>query len=386
MTTDPPTVRAFTIEVAEPVLADLRDRLARTRFTDPTPGPAWAAGTDPGYLRALVGHWAQGFDWRSAERELNSHPQYLVELDGARQHFVHVPGARSAGAPAPLPLVLTHGWPSAFTEMLPLVGLLTDPGAHGADPADAFDLVIPSLPGYTYSEPIAGRPAIEPITADRWARLMSAVLGYRRFGAYGGDIGAGVTSWLGARHADRVVGIFSHHPSYPPGSRRSGLTAAEQAFVDQLAARSADDSGYALIQETRPDTLAAALIDSPAGLAAWIVEKFQRWGDCGGNIGSRFDMDQLLTLITLYWVTGCIGSSFRPYRDDSQAPELPMVGVPAGFLLGVEDAGMPRQFAERVYTDIRVWREPVRGGHFMAMEEPELLADALRTFFRPLRG
>ncbi|HCT76508.1 MAG TPA: epoxide hydrolase [Micromonosporaceae bacterium] len=372
----------FAIRVPDSVLDDLRERLARSRFADPTPGPPWAAGTDPGYLRELVRYWANGFDWRAVERSLNAYPQYVADIDGGQVHFVHVP---AVGPAKGFPLVLTHGWPSTFTEMLPLVGLLTDPGSHGADPADAFDVVIPSLPGYTFSDVRADAPATEPVTAELWAKLMTDVLGYQRFGAFGGDIGSGVSTWLGVLHPERVAGIFSHHPKYPPSERRTNLSPAEEAFVQGLSERGDEDGAYAHIQETRPDTLAAALIDSPVGLAAWIVEKFQRWGDCHGDVTSRFTMDDLLTMVTLYWATDCVGTSFRPYRDDSLTPALPLVQVPTGFILSVEDAGIPREFAERVYTDIRMWQEPSRGGHFIAIEEPELIADGLRTFFRPLR-
>ncbi|MCI0686837.1 MAG: epoxide hydrolase [Sporichthyaceae bacterium] len=386
MTTEPaPAVIPFRIQVPDAVLADLRERLARTRFSSASPGPAWAAGTDPDYLRALVEHWAHRFDWRAVEARLNHYPQFLAEAGGSRLHFAYARGVRPPGGADPLPLVLTHGWPSAFTEMLPLVDRLTDPAAHGADPADAFDIVIPSLPGFTYSDPLRDTPTTEDVIADLWARLMSQLLGYERFGAYGGDIGSGVTSWLAARHPDRVIGLYTHHATFPPHDRRADLSDAERAFVEQLAAKEADDSAYAHLQETRPDTLAAALIDSPVGLAAWIVEKFQRWGDCGGDISSRFDFDELLTLITLYWVTGCVGTSFLPYRDGATGPERPVANVPAGFMLSVEDAGLPREYVERAYLDIRSWQEPGRGGHFFAMEEPELLAEGLRDFFRPLR-
>jgi pimeloyl-ACP methyl ester carboxylesterase len=299
---------------------------------------------------------------------LNEHPQYVAGIAGTTIHFVHVRSA-TPGAPA---LILTHGWPSTFTEMLPLVSRLGD-----------FDLVIPSLPGYAFSAPLPGGPTTEPAIADVWAELMDR-LGYDRFGAYGGDIGSGVSTWLGARHPDRVTGVFSQHIKFPPASRRTGLTAEEEAFVAILDAKAEDDWGYGIIQQTRPDTLAAALSDSPAGLAAWIVEKYQRWSDCGGELSRRFTFDDLLTTVTLYWVTNCIGSSFRPYRDDHLAPQLPLVTVPAGITVSVEDTGLPRSFAERTYADLRHWREPAVGGHFFAQEEPDLLAADLRAFFTSL--
>ncbi|NUT36519.1 MAG: epoxide hydrolase [Hamadaea sp.] len=373
-------MQPFAIDVPESVLADLRERLHRTRLPKAAPGEPWAAGTDPGYLGELVAYWRDEFDWRAAERRLNAYPQIMLEVNGTDVHAVHVRGERDDA----LPIVLTHGWPSTFAELLPLVPLLTEPSHHGGDPADAFHVVVPDLPGFGFSAPLPQGPTTEPAIADLWAALMTS-LGYGRFGAHGGDIGSGVTSWLGARHADRVVGIHSQHIKFPPESRRTDLSPAEAAFVAMLDAKAEDDWGYGVMQSTRPDTLAAALGDSPAGLAAWIVEKYQRWSDCGGDVERRFSKDDLLTMVTLYWVTDTIATSFRPYHDDELAPELPVVTVPAGFTVSVEDAGLPRSFAERTYADLRHWRTPGAGGHFMAMEEPELLAAELRAFFRPLR-
>ena len=376
----------FTINVPDAVLRDLADRLARTRFPERTAAP-WQAGTDPDYLRELVTYWHDGFDWRARERELNALPQFTAGIDGQRVHFVHVRAPGSGPARPALPLVLTHGWPSSFLEMLPLAALLTDPGGHGGDPDDAFDVIIPSLPGFAFSGLPPAGPVTPPVIADLWARLMNDVLGYSRFGAYGGDIGSHVTGFLGARHRDRVAGIYTHHPNLHPvldGARP--LSAAEQSYLAARPAEHGSDSGYAVIQTTRPDTLAAALADSPSGLAAWLVEKYRAWSDCGGDLESGFSKDTLLTMITLYWVTGTIGSSFRSYYDDDQAAPPPRVDVPAGITLTPEDRDYPREYAERSYPDIRQWTGPTRGGHFLAPEEPGLLAADLRAFFRPLRG
>lgn len=356
-------MNTFIHRVPDQVLDDLQARLARSRFTTATPGEPWSAGADPDYLRTLIHHWRTGFDWRQIEATLNSLPHHLVDIDGGNVHFVHVKAASGNG----FPLVLTHGWPSAYTEMLPLIPLLSD----------EFDLVIPSLPGFVHSDARHDRPATEAATADLWAKLMTDVLGYQRFGAFGGDIGSGVSTWLGALHPDRVAGVFTHHPKYPASELRVDLSPAEVAFVEILGGKGEDDGAYAHLQETRPDTLAAALVDSPVGLAAWIVEKFHRWGSF-----HRYTMDDLLTIVTLYWVTDCVNTSFRPYRDDSLTPPLPPVEVPAGFLLSVEDIGIPREFAARVYSDIRFWQEPSVGGHFIAMEEPLLIAKGIRDFFR----
>ncbi|GLY73426.1 epoxide hydrolase family protein [Actinoallomurus iriomotensis] len=399
------SVTHFRVDVSEDVLADLRDRIRRTRFTPASSPEPWAAGTDPAYLRSLLTYWADGFDWRTAEDELNRLPHHLADIGGQRIHFVHV---RAAGGRPALPLILTHGWPSSFVEMLPLVPLLTDPARFGGDPADAFDVVIPSLPGFLFSDLPPGRPMTErsegikgtaavvtpsdvggPMTrqstAETWHALMTEELGYARYGAFGGDIGAGVTTWLGALYPESVAGIHLIHPGMPaePGD----LTDAERAWLAAVEAFDEKDGGYSEIMLTRPDTIAAALQDSPAGLAAWIVDKYRAWSDCGGDLESRFDRDDMLTVLTLYWATGTIGSSFRQYYDWPLSPPRPVVPVPAGVTLSAEPVlrDMPRSLAERGFTDLRQWRGPTVGGHFLPMEEPALLAGDLRTLFRPLR-
>jgi pimeloyl-ACP methyl ester carboxylesterase len=378
------TPTPFTIGIAQDVLEDLRHRLEHTRFAEATPGRPWAAGTDPSYLRELVAYWAHGFAWRAREAELNTLPHRLAEINGTPVHYLHVRGVHAPDAAPPLPLVLTHGWPSSFVEMLPLVPLLTDPGAHGADPADAFDVVIPSLPGHLFSG-VPDGPVTRPVIAGLWVRLMSE-LGYGRFGAHGGDIGADVTNWLAIEHADRLVGIHTIHPKLPTElDPERPLSAAEQAYLDRRAVEDEEDGGYSAMQITRPDTLAAALLDSPAGLAAWIVDKYRAWGDCHGDVESRFSKDLLLTIITLYWATGSIGTSFRTYHDYPHNPPRPLIHVPTAVTLSTEDADYPRELAQRSYTDIRQWRDADAGGHFMPLEEPETVAEQIRTFFRPLR-
>jgi pimeloyl-ACP methyl ester carboxylesterase len=378
---------AFAIDVPDDVLSDLRERLARTRMPEPTPGARWAAGTDPHYLRELVEYWQHGFDWRAREAELNALTHRIAVIGGKRLHYVHARAKRTPGAPAPLPLILSHGWPSSFVEMLPLVPLLTDPAAHGADPADAFDLVIPSLAGHLYSDAPDG-PATRPVIADSWARLMTE-LGYDRFGLHGGDIGGGVNHWLAINHPDRVIGLHAIHPKLPTAPETSQAvrpySAAEQAYLDRRESEDVADDGYSAMQATRPDTLAAALLDSPSGLAAWIVDKYRAWSDCHGEIESRYSKDLLLTVLTLYWTTGCIGTSFRTYYDYPHNPAAPLIHVPVAVTASTEDYDYPRELAERSYTDIRQWRDADKGGHFMPLEEPDLLAQQLRAFFRPLR-
>ncbi|MEV4356960.1 epoxide hydrolase family protein [Nonomuraea sp. NPDC049625] len=372
------TLSPFRIEVPGDVLDDLRARLRATRFTDRTGANAWQAGADPTYLRELVKYWAEEFDYRAREAELNALPHHRER----GLHFVRIAGV----GPAPMPILLCHGWPSSFLEMLPLATRLADPARHGGDPADAFDVVIPSMPGFLYSE----LPP-EPLTRAAMARmlhtLMTDTLGYDRYAAFGGDIGGGATQWLAALYPEKVIGIHLIHPPFPTSFDDPPMSAEEQAFVAAEEAYDELDGGYSAIMGTRPDTIAAALIDSPAGLAAWIVDKYRDWSDCHGDLESRFDRDTLLTILTLYWATGSIGTSFRQYYDWAHNTPRPPITVPTAITLSHEPvlSGIPRSIAERACTDLRHWSEPGRGGHFLALEEPALMQEELTTFFRPLR-
>jgi pimeloyl-ACP methyl ester carboxylesterase len=339
------------------------------------------------------------------EAAINRFAQFRAIVDGVRLHFVHERGK----GPAPLPLVLSRGWPSTFYELLPLVPLLTDPASHGGDPADAFDVVIPSLPGYGFSDPLQG-----PGSANRvpglWATLMTDVLGYARFGAHGGDIGAMVANRLALEHPERLVGIHVTRAADPyVGPGAAPLTAAEQELLADRARWHEHEGGYVHLQRTRPQSLAYGLADSPVGLADWIVEKWRAWSDCDGQVERRFTKDQLLTTVMLYWVTGTIGSSFRFHRDWALgAASLPealaealadRAEIPPGVVaplrrgeriqvpaaLALFDYPCPREWAERAYGDLRRFTDMPRGGHFTAMEEPELLAEDLCAFFRGLR-
>ncbi|GAB2808243.1 epoxide hydrolase [Actinoallomurus bryophytorum] len=381
------TAKPFHIAVPDDVLHDLRTRLARTRFTAVSDPAYWAAGVDPGYLRELVTYWSDGFDWRAAESALNAYPHHLAEIAGRQVHFVHIRAERVEGAPEPLPLILTHGWPSSFVEMLRVAERLADPASHGGDPADAFDVVIPSLPGFLYSE-APQEPFTRRRVAEIWHTLMTHTLGYRRFGAFGGDIGSGVTQWLGALYPESVAGVHVTSAVITTNFQNGPPTADERSFLDALDAYSANDQGYGAIMSTRPDTVAAALMDSPAGLAVWIIDKYRDWSDCGGDLETRWDKDTLLTVATLFWATGTIGSSFRQYYDYPRNRPVPAITVPAAVTLTNEPAyiGYPRSLAERLFADLRHWRTPERGGHFMAHEEPGQVAGELLTFFRPLRS
>ncbi|WP_405678452.1 epoxide hydrolase [Streptomyces sp. NBC_01511] len=381
------TTEQFRISVSDDVLQDLRDRLNRTRFTAASDSTFWAGGTDPGHLRALVAHWADGFDWRRAETALNAYPHRIAEVAGRPVHFVHIRGRRAEGAPAPLPLIMTHGWPSSFVEMLAAAERLADPAAYGGDPADAFDVVVPSLPGFLYSALPEG-PFTRRGVAEIWHELMTGTLGYERYGAFGGDIGGGVTQWLGALYPGHVAGIHLTSAVITSDFENRPATPEEQAYLDHLDAFDVGDQGYSEIMWTRPDTIAAALMDSPAGLLAWIIDKYRDWSDCDGDLESRWNKDALLTIATLYWVTGSIGSSFRQYYDYPLNKPVPTIQVPAAVTLSHEPAlaGLPRSLAERLCADLRHWSTPGRGGHFMAHEEPEQVAGELRAFFGPLRS
>jgi microsomal epoxide hydrolase len=377
----------FRLHVEQRAIDDLRARLALTRFPDQAPGEPWAYGTDVAYLRELVAYWRDGFDWRAQEARLNTFAQYKAPVHGIDLHFLHVEGR----GPKPLPLLLSHGWPGSVFEFLELIPRLTDPARFGGDPADAFTVVAPSLPGYGLSfAPGQPRFGVEAI-ADCFAELMTAVLGYRRFAAQGGDWGAFITSRLGTVHADKLIGL---HVNLLPVRRDPKIVAEptpeERDYLKQLELWLKEGTGYQWIQGTRPQTLAVALTDSPAGLAAWIVDKFRAWSDCGGNVERVFPKDHLLANIGLYWFTGAIGSSFWPYYARMHGPwPIPDGGVtaPMGYAaFPREILSPPRSIAAKVYTDIRRWTEMPRGGHFAAMEEPEALAREIIEFFRPLRS
>ncbi len=305
-------MKPFTIHVKEEILDDLRLRLLQTRWPDQVDRAGWDYGAELSYMKELVGYWLQSFDWRKQERILNELPQFQAAIEGLDIHFVHVRGA----GPNPLPLIITHGWPSSFAEMYGIIGPLTDPARHGADPDDSFDVVVPSLPGFGFSE----RPLQRGYLAvDRlWRKLMTEVLGYPRFVAHGTDVGARVTSALGRFHSDVVAGIHIGSVDLDwqePHPKESALTEAERDYLGHVARWEKEEGAYAEIQATYPQTVAYGLNDLPVGLAAWIVEKFRAWSDCGGNLESHFSMDILLTNIMIYWVTQTINSSMRRYYE-----------------------------------------------------------------------
>ena len=347
----------------------------------------WNYGCDEAYLKRLCAHWTDGYDWRAAQTELNRYPQFTTRVEDFDLHFVHVIGE----AEGKRPLLLSHGWPGSVLEFLDVIPKLTDPARFGGDPADAFTVVAPSLPGYPLSfEPGQPRFAVDAI-ARTFHALMTEVLGYRRYGAQGGDWGSFVTALLGANQPGSVVGI---HLNMLPVRRDAATVASptpeEARWLAELDVFLKEETGYQWIQGTRPQTLAAALTDSPAGLAAWLFEKFQRWTDCDGDPRRAIGLDTMLADISLYWFTGAIGASFWPYyaRLHGRWPIADgSVRVPAGYAaFPKEILRPPRSVAQKVFVDLRRWTVMPRGGHFAALEQPAALAHEIVEFFRPLRG
>jgi pimeloyl-ACP methyl ester carboxylesterase len=356
----------FVVAIPQGDLDDLRERLIRTRWPPRVPGDEeWKLGSDPETMRRLVTRWADGFDWRAREREINELPHFTAEVDGGVVHYLHYRGAGPA-------LLLTHGWPGSFLEMRLLAGKLAERG---------FEVVVPSLPGFGFSAQRADQT--DPwSTPELWHTLMSDVLGHRHYGAHGGDLGAGITTRLAARHPEALIGIHLLAASAPVLEDDAQLTTDELAFLEDAAEWQADRGAYEHEQRTRPVTLSYGLSDSPVGLLAWLVEKLREWSDIHGDLATRFDDDEILTWVSLYWLTNTIGTSFRPYSDDYARPPVPEpVTVPTALAVFPADLVQePREWAERRYNLQRYTHMP-RGGHFAAFEEPELLADDIAAFF-----
>jgi microsomal epoxide hydrolase len=379
-------IRPFRVAVTDDEIADLKHRLSRTRWPDQIPDSGWEYGTDSGYLRRLCDYWAGSFDWRAFEGRFNRFPQFTTEIDGQPIHFFHVRSPEACAAP----LLLSHGWPGSVAEFLDVLGPLSDPAAHGGDPADAFHVVAPSLPGFGFSGPTHERDFDSRVIARSFQRLMLG-LGYERYFAQGGDKGTRISMLLGAGYPQHVKAIHLNLVSAPPpdlADPREGLTADEIAELDRVEAFARTEFAYQQLQRTKPQSLAYGLTDSPAGLAAWIIEKFRSWSDCGGDIERSFSRDRLLDNVSLYWLTGTINSSMRLYYEDhgpGKPDVLPRVDVPVGHAhFPAEIIACPRRWAE-AKLNITRWSIMPRGGHFPAMEVPELLVPEIRAFFRPYR-
>lgn len=373
----------FTSTTSRADLDDLRARIRNTRWPDAPEDAGWSLGADVGYLRELAAYWADGYDWPAREARLNALPRYRVQVGGSGVHLVHARAATGSG----FPLALLHGWPDSFWRFTKVIDLLTDPGAHGADPADAFDVVVPDMPGYGYSDVPPGPPVDSIEVARRWAELMTT-LGYDRFGAAGGDIGSHVARWLALDRPERVVAVHRTDGGIPaPG--QTDLSEAERAFLADAERWGAEEGAYGAVHRTKPQTAATALTDSPVGLLAWIVEKLRSWSDCDGDLANSYSRDEILDDVTIYWLTGTIGSSMRMYHANGRIPVAERqrrVEVPSGFLLFPADiVRPPREWLERGANVVRFGEAP-RGGHFAAFEEPELYAAELREFFRPYRS
>jgi pimeloyl-ACP methyl ester carboxylesterase len=378
------SVEPFEVRIPQAALDDLRERLAATRWTDEVAGAGWDYGANLAYVKELCEYWQDGFDWRAQEEKINRFDHFRAEVDGFGIHFIHERGKRDDSTP----LLLLHGWPSSFLQMLDIIPMLTDPEGHGGDAADSFDVVVPSLPGFGFSD----RPS-EPgwgayRISELFTKLMTEELGYGRFGARASDLGAGVTKEIALAHPDLLIGLHHSGTSFFVYAAPPDMTEAEQAFVAEAQGFQMAEGAYAALQSTKPETVAVGLNDSPAGLAAWIVEKFRAWSDCGGNVEKRFSKDELLTNLTIYWATETINSSMRFYYESAHvySPNAgKRVEVPTGMaMLPADIVHGPREWQEREY-DVRRFTELPRGGHFAEWEEPALIAEDVRAFFRSLK-
>jgi len=379
-------IRPFTIRVPDAVLADLKMRLKSPRVPESLNGDGWTYGTDTTYLKQLVAYWRDRFDWRAQERSLNRFQQFTTNIDGLTLHFIH----RRSKQPNALPLLITHGWPGSFVEFAKVIDPLTDPDAHGGRAEDAFDVVIPSIPGFAFSEKPRGSGYSPARIAALEAKLM-ARLGYQRYGVQGGDWGSIIGTQVALNDAPHVAGLHLNMctAAAPPGDPNEGLSEPEKARLKVRQTFQAEETGYQQIQGTKPQTIGIALNDSPVGLAAWIVEKFRTWCDCDGNPDTIFTKDELLTNITLYWATETAASSARIYYESRHA--APEAGGPRRIEVPTACADFPkeiiwapRRWMEKRYNITR-WTEMPRGGHFAAFEQPGLFVDDVRAFFRTVR-
>ena len=370
------------MDVPQTDLDELRSRLKRTRWPTSWPTSGWGAGTDREELQRLVEYWSADFDWRAQEAAINALPSAVADIGGTPVHFSRYEGEH----PDSLPIVLTHDWPSSFLEMSELAPRLAAPSRHGGNPRDAFTVIVPSLPGFGFSPQRPSLPADVP-THEIWHRLMHDELGFERYGAHGGDLGAGVSSLLAEAHPEAVTGIHILAVADPVYVDPTTVTDEEQAYRDAVAKWFAEDGGYEHEQMTRPVTLGYGLADSPVGLLAWIVEKYRDWSDCDGELSRTFKDDFVLTQASLYWFTNSISTSFRPYYEYAghHTRRVQHVAVPTAVAVFPKDLVQPpRSWAERTYNVTRYTRMP-RGGHFAAHEQPGLLAEDLTAFFQSLR-
>ncbi|WP_330633227.1 epoxide hydrolase family protein [Halocatena halophila] len=376
------TVTPFDVHVPQETLDDMQARLANTRWPDEISGAEWEYGTNLSYMKELIEYWQNDFDWREQEKSINQFDHYRAEVDGFGIHFIHEHGSGDN----PTPLLLTHGWPSSFIQMLDIIPLLTNPETDINEEASSFDVVVPSLPGYGFSDRPTERGMSASRIADLFSTLMADELGYDRYALRGSDLGASVSQQLGLSNPESVIGIHLAGTSPYLGEEPENLTETEQEHVEDNQRWLEQEGAYALEHATKPQTLAYGLNDSPAGLAAWIVEKFRAWSDCGGDIETAFTKDEMLTNLTIYWTTETINSSIRLYYESLHDPgNQGRVEVPTGILMAQNDIlPNPREWSERFYQ-VERWTETSQGGHFLEWEAPELVADDIHTFFRSLK-
>ncbi|MCM3313998.1 epoxide hydrolase family protein [Shouchella rhizosphaerae] len=380
------TIERFQIQVSDEILNDLQYRINHIRWPDQLENADWERGTELNYLKSLVSYWRDHYDWRAQEAKLNRFSQFRCKIDGIDVHFVHERGK----GPDPLPLILTHGWPDSYLRYHKIIPLLTDPASHGGNPEDSFDVIVPSLPGFGFSSRPKHLGVNNFRVAEMWAKLMTEKLGYSKFAAAGGDMGSGVTRYLAANHPEQLYGIHLTDigiiRDLIASSDQGTLSEEERQYKNKASAWMAQEGGYMSIQSTRPQTLAYGLSDSPVGLAGWMTEKFRSWSDCNGDLAQKFSEDELLTHIMVYWVTNTIGSTAHMYYDNAHSlPPIGYIEVPTGLALFPADILLPpKEWAMRNLNVTR-WTSMPRGGHFTALEEPELFADDIRAFFRPFR-
>jgi pimeloyl-ACP methyl ester carboxylesterase len=378
-------IRPFRVDVPQAELDDLQDRLARTRWPDDYEGVGWDYGTDLATMKELATYWRDGYDWRRQEAYLNSFPHFTAELDGEELTFIHVRGT----GPDPIPLLLLHGWPDSVCRYLKLIPLLTDPASHGGDPGICFDVAVPWLIGRYRGGSRAPRSGLFRHIAEQLWTLMTRELGYQRFGAAGGDGGSVIAQLLGVHHPDSVLGVHLTDLGFTIAfAQFPDLSEAEQRYFGELQGWSMQEGAYAMVQGTKPQTLAFGLNDSPVGFAAWIIEKFRTWSDCDGRLENVYTKDELLTNVMLYWLNGPTARSVS-YREEFTSPSLApnqQVGVPSALAVPPKDLGpiMPRELAERNLTDLRRYTVLPHGGHFAAMEYPDVVAQDVRAFFADL--
>ena len=380
-------MKRFNIHVSDEVLMDLKMRLNHVRWPSQFNNLLWDRGTNLEYLQALVAYWRDNFDWRKQETDLNQLNHYQSVIDGVNIHFVYERGK----GPNPLPIILTHGWPDSFLRYKKIIPLLTDPVRHNADAQDSFDVIIPSIPGFGFSSLSEDRVLNNHFTSSLWKSLMTDVLGYKKFVAGGGDMGSGITRYLSMNHPESLYGIHLTDigiiRSLLLSHVLSALTKEELEYRNNAQDWIAKEGAYMSIQSTKPQTIAYGLSDSPAGLAGWIIEKFRNWSDCDGDLQRRFTFDELLTNIMIYWISNTIGSTAHVYYENTHSlpPITNRIETPTGIALFACDVLKPPKVWADQHYNITRWTNLPRGGHFTAMEEPELLAEEIRAFCRPFR-